>query len=316
MPTARGQREAALIGLQYLTDARDQTNALGRDISGDNRRYSEGVNYSGMELADNVLREARERFGRLRPEMEATYHDTYLTARDQLAGGYDTAISRLSPYSAAGVNALTTLQGSLGLGGEPARNLAVNAFQATPGYQYQVDQATDQTARSAAALGMAGSGNTMAAIADRTRQMANQEYGGWQDRLSGLATAGQSAANSQATLGAQRGQGLASLATGYGDRQNQLRSDFGRNMGQLDVQRGQNVMDAYSRIAQQGVATRLGELSASANANVSTANSIAQMIYGAGAARDAASNARDNLPFQILGSVFGAGRSLAGLLGG
>jgi hypothetical protein len=89
---------------------------------------------------------------------------------------------------------------SLGVNGPQGNTRATQAFQAGPGYDWMVSQALDQAKRSAAATGSLDSGNTLAALSDRAGNMANQEYGNWQSRLSGLispelaATTGQASA--------------------------------------------------------------------------------------------------------------------------
>lgn len=89
---------------------------------------------------------------------------------------------------------------SLGVNGAGGNDRATQAFQAGPGYQYQVDQALDQTRRAAARDGSLAGGNTLAALSDRAGNMANQEYGNWQTKLGGLinpelaATTGQASA--------------------------------------------------------------------------------------------------------------------------
>lgn len=132
-------------------------------------------------------------------------------ARNDLSTNFQGAIDRLSPWVSAGTGALGTYQGSLGLGGQGERDAAVAAFQHSPGYQYAVDQASDATARKASALGALGSGNTIAAIADRAQNMQNQEYGNWQSQLKGLSDTGLTASNAQAGLQGQLGQSLAGL---------------------------------------------------------------------------------------------------------
>jgi hypothetical protein len=87
---------------------------------------------------------------------------------------------------------------SLGVNGSAGNANAVNSFQAGPGFQYSVDQSTDALARRAASLGGAYSGNAMAAISDRAGNMANQQYGSWQDRLAGLISPEVSATGAQA----------------------------------------------------------------------------------------------------------------------
>ncbi|WP_262268617.1 hypothetical protein [Microvirga yunnanensis] len=86
------------------------------------------------------------------------------------------------------------------------------AFRAGPGYQYQVDQATDAVARKASALGMLGSGNTAAAISDRAGHMADQEYDRYLGRLDGLNRLGYDATGRQAGVLSDR----ADLFTGRG----------------------------------------------------------------------------------------------------
>jgi hypothetical protein len=75
---------------------------------------------------------------------------------------------------------------SLGVNGAGGNTRATDAFHAGPGYQWGVDQALNNTSRQANANGMLFGGNTLAALSDRAGNMANQEYGGWQDRLAGL----------------------------------------------------------------------------------------------------------------------------------
>ena len=103
------------------------------------------------------------------------------------------------------------LQNSLGLNGAAGNAAAVNAFQASPGYQYQVQQATDAAQRSAASSGILGSGSTLAAVTALGSNLANQQYANWRSSLSGLGTQGLSAAN--AVIGANTAAG-SQLGTG------------------------------------------------------------------------------------------------------
>lgn len=75
---------------------------------------------------------------------------------------------------------------SLGVNGPGGNTRATDAFHAGPGYQYSVDQALNGINRAGAVGGQGLNGNTLAALSDRAGNMANQEYGGWQDRLAGL----------------------------------------------------------------------------------------------------------------------------------
>lgn len=101
-----------------------------------------------------------------------------LSELDAAAGVYDPLRAKYG----AGTNLYLD---ALGVNGADGNSRATNSFQAGPGYQWNVDQATDAVARKANALGGIG-GNALAAISDRAGQMANQEYGSWLDRLGGL----------------------------------------------------------------------------------------------------------------------------------
>lgn len=141
---------------------------------------------------------------------------------------YQTAIDRFNPWVSAGTNALGTYQNSLGLNGADGNAAAVAQFQESPGFQYRVDKGTDAVARKASALGALGSGNTMTAIADYNRNEANQEYGGWQDRLNALSNTGLAATGQQANLQ----QGLGNLYAQQGrDESNIYGSTAGQEAG-------------------------------------------------------------------------------------
>lgn len=209
-------------------------------------------------------------------------------ARSDLGTQYTGAISRLDPWSTAGANALTTYQGSLGQGGQAARDAAVSQFQNSPGYQYAVDQASDATARKASALGALGSGNTMAAIADRAQNMQNQEYGAWQDRLAGLSDRGQQAATTQAGLQSQYGSTLAGLGTQQGGAEAGLYGQYaGLGMNNLwnGTQLGVNAVQNAQTQAANAVASR---------------NSLTANVIGSG--------------LNLLGMGMGGGSTLGGNL--
>lgn len=74
---------------------------------------------------------------------------------------------------------------ALGINGQAGQQRAQQAFQTNPGYQFSIDQAIDQVARSGVAKG-AATGNTLAGITDRAGQIANQEYGNYLTRLGGF----------------------------------------------------------------------------------------------------------------------------------
>ncbi len=97
------------------------------------------------------------------------------------------------PYITAGQGALTDLQNQTksltGMGStvqnqymklmqDPTfmMNQIGSGYSASPGYQYQVDQATQQANKAAAAGGMLGSPQEQQYVANTTNQLANQDY--------------------------------------------------------------------------------------------------------------------------------------------
>lgn len=109
---------------------------------------------------------------------------------------------------------------ALGVNGAAGNQAATNAFQASPGYQYSVDQALQNTLRTNNAQGQGVAGNTLAALSDRAGNMANQEYQTWLSNLNGYvspelqATGGQAGAiASQAPVYTNTASNIANLGT-------------------------------------------------------------------------------------------------------
>src|SRR6266853_3571713 len=130
-------------------------------------------------------------------------------------GAY-TPLSDLGAKYGAGTN---TYMDSLGLNGASGNANAVNTFQASPGYAWNRDQAIEATARNANRFGAGG--NELAAVTDRASNLANQEYGNWQNRLAGLVNP-----ELTATSGAAGGQ-----AAGYGAKAGAYATDAQNRVG-------------------------------------------------------------------------------------
>ncbi len=88
-------------------------------------------------------------------------------------------------------------------------------FQATPGYQFSVDEGIRALDRSAAAQGRLQGGGYGRDLVDYGIGMANQEFNTYADRLAGLAGMGQGATSATSTLGAGAANSISnSLMTG------------------------------------------------------------------------------------------------------
>jgi len=170
---------------------------------------------------------------------------------------YQGAIDRYQPWATQGLAGYNLYGDSLGVNGADGNARAVGAFQASPGYEWQVDQATDAVARKQSALGMLGSGNTQTAIQDRANQLANQEYGNWQRNLQTLGNMGLQATGQQANL--ERGMG--DLYAGLGQQQAGLRMGAANTI----VGNNTNFMNTLSNLGQS--ASKAGQDALANNLN-------------------------------------------------
>jgi hypothetical protein len=167
-----------------------------------------------------------------------------------LAGGHKAAVGNLNeadryyrPLAAIADRGYGAYGDASGANGAAGHARATTNFRAGPGYQFMVDEALDGVARKAAALGMAGSGNTLQALSDRAGSMADQE---WDDYLAGLNvynTLAPQLANQRAGLKTH----LADEATGYGRDRAGLRSGMATQQASLASGMGANRANLYSQ---------------------------------------------------------------------
>ncbi len=115
----------------------------------------------------------------------------------------------LQPFRETGGNALARLADSLGLTTPEAQQAAFDAFQTTPGYQFQLNQGIDAIDRSAAARGGLFSGNTLRAAQEYGQGLASTEFGNYLAYLGELSRSGQSAAAGQGAAGIAAGNATA-----------------------------------------------------------------------------------------------------------
>jgi len=152
---------------------------------------------------------------------------------------FNTTAANESPFLIGGVNALSGLEGALGMtsggfAGQGQLNLPMllglapganptQVLQSTPGYQWQFGQGEQAIQNSAAAKGGLIGGNTLTALqtygqgmADQTWQQYLGNVGGYLGQLSGLAGAGQNAAANLGGFSQNAANGIANAATGAG----------------------------------------------------------------------------------------------------
>ncbi len=125
-----------------------------------------------------------------------------IAATQQYQAGEDRALGQFrrnyfDPYSRAGDQGINMLAAALGLRGPGGTAAAQRAFRVGPGYQFALDQGLQGVDRGASAKGLLGSGNAAMALNDYAQGVANQEYGNWLNRLTGLGSQGLQAAGGQ-----------------------------------------------------------------------------------------------------------------------
>ena len=100
-------------------------------------------------------------------------------ANTVLGNAFNTQTANLNPYLAGGTQGVTDLAAALAPGG--ALNTPFTApteaqVEATPGYQFQLDQGLQATKRAAAASGTLGSGGTLKALTQYSQGLASTNY--------------------------------------------------------------------------------------------------------------------------------------------
>lgn len=153
---------------------------------------------------------------------------SYIDAGADTASGYLTDVGDLwsnLAQESGGLSGLNLYGDALGVNGADGRSRATNAFQSSPGYEFQLGQGLDALERRASAQGRLSSGQTGLDTINYATGLANQDYNNWLSNLSGY---GQQQSNIY--TGATTGQAgslsdLASLATGTAGQKVSLLGD-------------------------------------------------------------------------------------------
>jgi hypothetical protein len=220
------------------------------------------------------------------------------------AGAYGQAGAMEAPVQERNLAGYDMLGNALGLGGAEGNAAAQAAFQAGPGYQWQVDQATKAADRRAASLGLLTSGNAQEATTNLASNLANQEYGKWVTNLQPFQGASNNLAQSQAQI-------LQNLGNLYGQQGNVTANTYGQQAQALGALYGQEAQNAMTT----------GESGANAIAGIGS--QIANVgMQGMNAGQQAAQNRMSatmgglQLGGQLLGGIAGLGVAGGGTLGG
>ncbi len=137
------------------------------------------------------------------------------TGYTNASNAINSGISSYNPLSNLGQSygaAPNMLLNALGVNGAAGTAAARNAFQSSPGYQFQLGQGLQAIDRGAASRGMLGSGNTLMAEQQYGQGLANQDYTNWLNSLGSFTYPTLSATSGAATGQAGQYTNLANLA--------------------------------------------------------------------------------------------------------
>jgi hypothetical protein len=134
-------------------------------------------------------------------------------AADLQRKNFTDAQGLLQPSINAGNTARDYQLGSLGLPGGVDRATAEAAFRTSPGYDFALKTGNNQAQTSAASGGRLFSGKTLKDLTTYGQGMADQQYGNWYNRLSGISGGGQTATGQMISTGTNTAGNLGMLAT-------------------------------------------------------------------------------------------------------
>lgn len=115
---------------------------------------------------------------------------------------YGTLTNSLMPSVGVGNNALSSIQGLLGLGGDPAQGQAgFQNYLNSTGHDFRMQEGTRAITGSNAAKGLLNSGATLKALNQYGQNLGSQDFANYLGQVGGLVTAGQNSANTVAAAG-------------------------------------------------------------------------------------------------------------------
>lgn len=130
---------------------------------------------------------------------------------------YDQTREDLAPWREAGVNALNMMQ-------NPMEN-----FQASPDYQFRLNEGLDTLGSQFAMKG--GGGNAMRGLESFRSNLASSEFGNWFNRMFGMSEAGRGAQGTVAHAGMNSAN---AISNAYGQQGANLASIYGNKYANIN----------------------------------------------------------------------------------
>lgn len=162
------------------------------------------------------------------------------TGLDQATGSFTSGIAPFLTNLDVSQRGQNAYANALGVNGPQGNAAAVANFQGSPGYQYQLQQATDNYLRNAASTGMLGSGNTAAGVTQLAGNLANQNWQQYVQNLQPFLSGANTAAG-----GVQQGYGALGAAQ-LGTAGQQANMAYGTNVGIGNAQAQADMADYYA----------------------------------------------------------------------
>lgn len=165
-----------------------------------------------QEASAKINRSAAQQVGYA---VDEGYQQALSDALNELNFGEYRAQQPLQPYQDAGTESLNRLLGALGLAGGDVPEGGLNAMlEATPGYQFRMQQGTQALNRAANAGGNLYSGGTGKALVGYGQGLASDYWGNYLNELAGVTGMGQQAATTSSGNAANFGGSRANALLG------------------------------------------------------------------------------------------------------
>jgi len=157
------------------------------------------------------------------------------SAADKASAAQERALAQsradLDPWRTTGGAANTGSADLLGLNGPDAATAARANFQASPGYQWQLEQGLRAVDAGAAAKAMLRSGATLKAEQTYGAGLADKEFTDYYNRLFDLSKLGETAASGQATASQNTGTSMAQTDLSAGSAQSSIYGNAAKGIG-------------------------------------------------------------------------------------
>ena len=237
-----------------------------------------------MAMFDRLSNNQTNTFNALRDEQRGATNQV----RDQQLGMYEQLRGDLAPYRDAGTRAVGNLERFMA--GDGGRRFQASDFQEDPGFQFRRDQGEQAINRNALSRGRYNSGAALKELQNYNSGLASQEFGNAFDRwragnndifgrYSGIAQAGQAAANRTGDYGMNAANQISGAIT---NAANQI-GNYGMNAANQIGGYGQN---AVNQIGNYGMTAAGGgaqnDLAAGNARSAGTIGGINALLSGLG----------------------------------